>query len=184
MPGGRAYQPCYQAKLKLMYERLTMSEKMKTGSIVIVLLTLFLVHEVPLTCAGEKGEVKSTPAEKGVVKTKPEKEEVVKIKAISEENARLTIGARSATTASIDLTNSVPVRGIQFTVEGVKMTEARTTDRTKGFLAKFNAVNGVVIMVSTSNDSISPGKGAIVEVVCDKPDVARLTGVKIAGTKE
>jgi hypothetical protein len=143
-----------------------------------------LILEVPLTCAGEKEVVKSSSAEKGVVKTTPEKGEVVKIKALSEESAHLTIGARSVTTVNIDLTNSVTVRGIQFTVEGVKMTEARTTDRTKGFLAKFNAVNGVVIMVSTSNDSISPGKGTIVEVVCDKPDAARLTGVKIAGTKE
>ena len=125
-----------------------------------------------------------TKPEKGEVKAKPEKGEVVKIKALSEKSAKLTIGTRSGTTASIDLINSVPVRGIQFTVEGVKMTEARTTDRTKGFLAKFNAVNGVVIMVSTSNDSISPGKGAILEVICDKPDAARLTGVKIAGSKE
>ena len=168
-----------------------MKEKMKTGSMLIVLLTLFLVLELPLTCAGEKGvktkpekEVVKTKPEKGEVKAKPEKGEVVKIKALSDESAKLTIGTRSGTTASIDLVNSVPVRGIQFTVEGVKMTEARTTNRTKGFLAKFNAVNGVVIMVSTSNGIISPGKGAILEVICDKPDAARLTGVKIAGSKE
>ena len=88
-------------------------------------------------------------------------------------------GAKDSLT--VELTNEAPVRAVQFDLTGVKITQVRTTDRTKGFLAKFNEQNGKVILLSTAGDEIAPGKGAVLEVVCDKPDAAALSGVKIVG---
>lgn len=81
--------------------------------------------------------------------------------------------------AKIELINESPVRAVQFDLTGVQITQVRTTDRTKGFLAKFNEQNGKVILLSTAGEGIAPGKGAVLEVVCDKPDAAVLSGVKI-----
>ena len=80
----------------------------------------------------------------------------------------------------IDLKNTVSVRGMQFTLEGVTITEVRTTNRSEGFFASFNKENGKVIMASLSGDEIPPGKGLIAEIVCDTSGSARLTEVKIA----
>ena len=81
----------------------------------------------------------------------------------------------------VELINETPVRAVQFDLNGVKITQVRTTDRTRGFLAKFNEQNGKVILLSTAGEEIAPGKGAVLEVVCDKPDAASLSGVKIVG---
>jgi hypothetical protein len=81
----------------------------------------------------------------------------------------------------VELINEIPVRAVQFDLTGVKISQVRTTDRTWGFLAKFNEQNGKVILLSTAGDKIAPGKGAVLEVVCDKPDAASLSGVKIVG---
>ena len=81
----------------------------------------------------------------------------------------------------VELVNEAPVRAVQFDLTGVKITQVRTTDRTKGFLAKFNEQNGKVVLLSTAGEEIPPGKGAVLEVVCDKPDAAALSGVKIVG---
>jgi hypothetical protein len=81
----------------------------------------------------------------------------------------------------VELVNEAPVRAVQFDLTGVKITQVRTTDRSKGFLAKFNEQNGKVILLSTAGEEIAPGKGAVLEVVCDKPDAAALSGVKIVG---
>ena len=80
----------------------------------------------------------------------------------------------------IDLTNDVPVRGVQFTLEGPEITDVLTTSRTEGFFAQFNKENGKVIMLSLVGDSINPGMGPIAEIVCDHTDsAASLSGVKI-----
>jgi hypothetical protein len=95
------------------------------------------------------------------------------------EEAILKIGSVSDKSASVDMVNTGPVRGAQFTVSGVKMTEVRTTPRTAGFIVKFNEANGMVVILSTSQATIPPGKGAIAEVICDKPAKASLSGTKI-----
>lgn len=86
--------------------------------------------------------------------------------------------------AAVELKNDIPVRAVQFALTGVKITEIRTTPRSKGFLAKFNEQNGKVIILSTAADEIAPGKGVIAEVVCDKPASAKLAEVKIVGKKQ
>ena len=93
----------------------------------------------------------------------------------------LTVEATSTGIANLKLENEIPVMGIQFTLTGVQITEVRTTDRTKGFLAKFNEQNGKVIILSTAGDRVAPGKGAVAEIVCDKPGSAVLSEVKIVG---
>ena len=100
------------------------------------------------------------------------------------EEVPLSVVKHSKTTARVVLNNDVPVRGVQFTVEAVKVTEVHTTERTAGFLAKFNEKNGMVLMVSASNDVITPGKGPIAEIICDKPGDAKLSGVKIVAVKD
>ena len=96
----------------------------------------------------------------------------------------LTVAAASKDFATIKLQNEIPVMGIQFTLTGVKITEIRTTDRTKGFLAKFNEQNGKVIILSTAGDKVAPGNGVVAEIVCDKPGSAVLSEVKIVGKIE
>ena len=96
------------------------------------------------------------------------------------KDATLKIVEGSGNTIGIELMNNIPVGGVQFTIEGVKMTEIRTTSRTAGFLAKFNEESGIVIMVSTSGDKIAPGTGLIAEIVSDKGGYANLSGIKIA----
>jgi hypothetical protein len=90
----------------------------------------------------------------------------------------------SNNTVAIELKNDVPVRGVQFMVTGVKVTEVRTTDRTKEFFAKFNEKNGMVLMVSASGDSIAPGNGPVLNIICDKPASASLSGVRIVAASE
>ena len=95
----------------------------------------------------------------------------------------LTVAAASKNFAAVELQNEIPVMAIQFTLTGVKITEVRTTDRTKGFLAKFNEQNGKVIILSTAGDKVVPGKGAVAEIVCDKPGSAVLSEVRIVGDR-
>jgi len=98
---------------------------------------------------------------------------------VDSEEANLKIVDGTGNTVGIDLTNNVSVRGVQFTLEGVKMTEVRTTSRTAGFLADFNKESGIVILVSTSGNEIAPGRGLIAEIICDKGGSASLSGIKI-----
>ncbi len=99
---------------------------------------------------------------------------------VDSKDATLKIVGGSGNVLGIDLTNNVPVRGVQFTIEGVKMTDVRTTSRTAGFLAEFNKESGIVIMVSTSGGKIVPGTGLIAEIISDKGVSANLSGIKIA----
>lgn len=98
---------------------------------------------------------------------------------VDSKDATLKIVAGSGNVLGIDLTNNVPIRGVQFTIEGVKMTDVRTTSRTAGFLAEFNKEAGIVIMVSTSGGKIAPGTGLIAEIISDKGGSANLSGIKI-----
>ena len=100
----------------------------------------------------------------------------------AEEPSLGLVGASNGV-ASVELRNDIPVRAIQFALTGVKITEVRTTSRTKGFLAKFNEQNGKVIIVSTAAEEIAPGKGLVAEIACDKPASAKLADVKIVGNK-
>ena len=96
------------------------------------------------------------------------------------EDAILKLVEVSGNILGIDLTNDVPVRGVQFTLEGPEITDVLTTSRTEGFFAQFNKENGKVIMLSLVGDSINPGMGPIAEIVCDHTDsAASLSGVKI-----
>ena len=95
------------------------------------------------------------------------------------EEPTLKVVAGSKGFASVELKNEVPVRAIQFDLTGVKISQVRTTDRSKGFLTKFNEQNGKVILLSTAGDKINPGKGAVLEVACDKPGAAVLSEVRI-----
>ena len=93
----------------------------------------------------------------------------------------LTVMASSKDRATVEMQNEIPISAVQFALTGVKITALHTTDRTRGFLAKFNEQNGRVVLLSTSGDAIAPGKGPVAEIVCDKPGAAVLSGVKIVG---
>lgn len=97
------------------------------------------------------------------------------------EKSTLTLGPSSGNAAIVELDNLVPVRGVQFTLNGAKPTKFKllTTDRTKGFFAKLNQDNGKVILVSLSGNKIAPGTGPIVEVIGDNAGDAKLSEVKI-----
>jgi len=99
---------------------------------------------------------------------------------VDSEEANLKIVDGTGNTVGIDLTNNVPVRVVQFTLEGAKMTGVHTTSRTAGFLADFNIESGIVILVSTSGNKIATGTGLIAEIICDKGDSASLSGIKMA----
>ena len=65
-------------------------------------------------------------------------------------------------------------------MEGVEITNITTTERTKGYLANFNAESGAVIIVHTSGGKIEAGKGSIAEVVCAEGGSPTLSAIKLA----
>ncbi len=138
----------------------------------LISLTLCLILGGP-SCKKTKEEQKTT--EKAKVEKKSQGPMTVESK-----DATLKIIEGSGNTVGIDLTNTIPVRGVQFTIEGAKITEVRSTSRIKGFLAEFNKESGIVIIVSMSGNTIAPGTGLIAEVIYDKGGSARLSGIKIA----
>ena len=79
----------------------------------------------------------------------------------------------------IDLTNTVPVRGVQFTIEGVELADVLTTSRSEDFMASFNEENGKVLIVSLAGDEIAPGEGLIAEILFDGDSRARLSEIVI-----
>jgi len=95
------------------------------------------------------------------------------------EEPKLVIVPGQANSVKVELSNATLVRGVQFTLSGAKITEVRTTERTKGFLAKFNEKSGKVLMVSASGANIPPGTGSIAEIICDKPKGASISEVTI-----
>jgi hypothetical protein len=83
------------------------------------------------------------------------------------EDAILTLLEVSENTLGIDLTNDIPVRGVQFTLEGPEIIDVLTTSRTEEFSPSFNEENGTVILISLSGDEIAAGKGLIAEIIYD-----------------
>jgi len=142
---------------------------MKKLCLITLILCLFLGGP---TCKKSQEEPRAKIEEK-VEKTPKTSREV------KSEDATLKIVGGSGNTVGIDLTNSVPVRGVQFTIEGVKVTEVSTTSRTAGFLAEFNENSGIVILVSTSGKEIAPGTGLIANIMCDRGGSATLSEIKI-----
>ena len=95
------------------------------------------------------------------------------------EVSTLSLASSSGSGANVFLDNEVPVRGVQFTLQGAQPTEIRTTSRTEGFFTQFNKENGKVIMVSLSGNEIAPGEGPIAEIVNSGGDKASLSEIKI-----
>ena len=98
---------------------------------------------------------------------------------LDSEDAKLKIVAGAENVLGVELENKVPIRGVQFTLMGAKITEISTTERTKGYFAKFNEATGKVILVSMSGDKIEPGTGPIAEIVCNKGADASLSEITI-----
>ena len=143
----------------------------------IYLIPLLLCLFLSVSSCKKSQEEPKTKVEKEVEKKVEKKlEDSRKVKS---EDATLKIVAGSGNVFGIDLTNKIPIRGVQFTLEGAKMTDVRTTSRTTGFLASFNAESGIVILLSASGDKIAPGTGLIVEIICDKSSSASLSEIKI-----
>ena len=143
---------------------------MKKLCLISLILCLFLGGA---SCKTTNEEQKTTVKEK--IEKKAQDSRMAESK-----DATLKIVEGSGNTIGIELMNNIYVRGVQFTIEGVKVTEIRTTSRTTGFLTKFNEESGIVIMVSTAGDKIAPGTGLIAEIVSDKGGSANLSGIKIA----
>ena len=109
----------------------------------------------------------------------PKEKAAAEKQAEPEKKATLTLKPDEKNTFGIDLKNSIPVRGIQFTLSGLKMTEVRTASRTAGFLAKFNEETGIVILVSTAADEIAPGKGPVLKILGEKVPDAEVSLSKV-----
>jgi len=101
------------------------------------------------------------------------------VEAAGEEDATLSIVSATSSSLGIELTNRVPIRGVQFTLKGAAMREIRTTTRSKDFLADFNREAGKVVILSASGDKIAAGSGLIAEVVCDSIEGASLSEIKL-----
>ena len=97
-----------------------------------------------------------------------------------DKESTIVISAVSDTSVTVSLDNSVPVRGVQFTLQGAKISGVRTTPRTGDFMAKFNEENGRIILISLSRAVIAPGTDPILEIDCEQAGSATISGVKVA----
>ena len=159
----------------------TVGRKVKEGVIMVAVVVML----APLSSISwaEKPPAKAQPKEKAAVtKDTSQKEEAAVIKSKTGDVA-LAVVTSAGKPSNIDLENKVPVRGMQFTVKGMQLTEVRTTSRTKGFLVKFNEKSGIVVLVSLTTDEIAPGKGAIAELIGEHSKGASisLSDVNIVG---
>ena len=159
---------------------------MRVLCLVTIVVFLFIgvsgcnpVQEQSETKPVEEQSEKKTVEKSGRKVDKTVRKEQIRIEAAGSEDATLTIVGGSGTTLGIELTNSVPIRGVQFTLEGAVMNEIRTTARSKDFLADFNKEAGKIVILSASGDKIAPGSGLIAELVCDTIDSAKLSEIKI-----
>ena len=130
----------------------------------------------------EAAAVKASEKPAEAAKTPEKSAEAAKKEKATEPSLGLKAGGKN--TAKLELQSDIPVRALQFSVTGAKITEVRTTGRAKGFFSKFNEQNGMVIILSTTGEEISAGKGEVAEIVCDKPATAKLADVKIVGKTE
>jgi len=96
-----------------------------------------------------------------------------------QEDISLQLVAISEDMVGIDLTNTVPVRGVQFTIEGVELADILITSRSEDFMVRFNEENGRVLIVSLAGDEIAPGEGLIAEILFDGNGPARLSEIVI-----
>jgi hypothetical protein len=110
----------------------------------------------------------------------PPKAKYVNRMKVDSKDASLKLVAGEKNIHSINLENSIPIRGVQFVLEGVQITNVTTTERTKGYLANFNAESGAVIIVHTSGGKIEAGKGSIAEIVCAEGGSPTLSDIKLA----
>jgi delta 1-pyrroline-5-carboxylate dehydrogenase len=145
----------------------------------LVTIVAFLFLGVS-SCNTLEDQSKTKTAEESELKVdKTVRQKPTMVEAAGSEDAVLKIVAGTGNTLGIELTNGIPIRGVQFTVEGAHMNEIRTTARSKGFLADFNKEAGKVIILSASGDKIASGSGLIAELVCDKIDSASLSEIKM-----
>ncbi len=151
---------------------------MKRFYIIPLILCFFLVapscnksQEAPRTKVEKKMEKKVDKKNKNKAQGTME---------LDSKDATLKIVAGSGNVLGIDLTNNVPVGGVQFTIEGVQLNEVRATSRITGFLVDFNRESGIVIIISASGGKIVPGTGLIAEIISDKGGSANVSGIKIA----
>ena len=150
---------------------------MRVLCLATIVLSLFLGIS---GCNPVQDQSKTKPVEESGEKAeKTVRKKQILIEAAGSEDATLKIVVGSETTLGIELTNSVPIRGVQFTLKGADMSEIRTTARSKDFLADFNKEAGKVVILSASGDKIASGSGLIAELVCDKIDSASLSEIKI-----
>ncbi len=92
----------------------------------------------------------------------------------------LTVIPVGGNALSVELDNTCPVRGVQFTIEGCDVISVETTSRTKGFFGQFNKESGKVILVSLSGSKINPGVGSIAHITLDGGcGAVSISGVKI-----
>ena len=113
------------------------------------------------------------------IEEQPSRKYVNRMKVDSEE-ATLKLVVGSENVHSIDLENKIPIRGVQFVLKGVTITDVRNTARTEGYLASFNKESGAVMLVETTGGKIEPGTGPIAEIECDKNGSPELLEIKIA----
>lgn len=145
----------------------------------LVAIVVFLFFGIS-SCGTAQDQSETKTIEKSEKKVdKPARKKPAMIEAAGSEDATLKIVGVSDNMLGIELINSVPIRGMQFTLEGALMNEIRATARSKGFLVDFNKEAGKVVILSTSDIKIDPGSGLIAEVACDTIDAASLSGVKI-----
>ena len=146
----------------------------------IATIVVFLLLGVSSCNSTGQDQSKTKAVEEGGEKAdKTVEKKSIQIEAAGGEDATLKLVGGSETTLGIELTNTVPIRGVQFTLKGADMSEIRTTARSKDFLADFNKEAGRVVILSASGDKIAPGSGLIAELVCDTIDSASLSEIKI-----
>ena len=160
---------------------------MKQHCVILLLLSVFLcgpgcrqAQEEPgpieeKSAAQEQGKQKSVQIPEKKTETTPQNS-----MKLDSEDAKLKIVPGGENVVGVELENKVPIRGVQFSLKDVKITEIRTTARTEGYLAKFNEATGIIILVDISGKKIPPGAGPIAEIVCDKSGSARLSEIKLA----
>ena len=131
-------------------------------------------------CNPVQDQSKTKPAEESGEKAdKAVKKKQTLVEAAGSEDATLKIVPVSETTLGLELTNSVPIRGVQFTLKDADISEIRATVRSKDFLTDFNKESGKVVILSASGDKIAAGSGLIAELVCATIDSASVSEIKI-----
>ena len=125
-------------------------------------------------------EIGEEPPEDDIDKDQPEEPQQPQEPQQPEQNISLQLVDIAEDMVGIDLMNTVPVRGVQFTIEGVAIADVLTTSRSEDFMASFNEENGKVLIVSLAGDEIVPGEGLIAEILYDGNGLARLSEIVIA----